>query len=114
MFAALPAVHADIAGRFSVKGKLLCWKTFMEEEDTITAFGSLGATVHFPRRDIGPCEDVYKPGLSAWNRHLTSQATKMAYMFRKKSGESDRLPPNEGSFYEAILRAHYHNDSLAQ
>ena len=86
----------------------------MEEEDTITAFGSLGATVHFPRRDIGPCEDVYKPGLSAWNRHLTSQATKMAYMFRKKSGESDRLPPNEGSFYEAILRSHYYNDSLEQ
>ena len=47
--AALPAFHADITGRFSVKGKLLCWKTFMEAEDTITAFGSLGATVHPPR-----------------------------------------------------------------
>ena len=35
-------------------------------------------------------------------------------MFRKKSGESDRLPPNEGSFYEAILPAHYKNDSLEQ
>ena len=35
-------------------------------------------------------------------------------MFRKKSGESDRLPPNEVSFYEAILRAYYQNDSLEQ
>ena len=35
-------------------------------------------------------------------------------MLSKKSGESDRLPPNEGSFYEAILRAYYQNDSLEQ
>ena len=35
--AALPAFHTDITGRFSVKGKLLYWKTFMETEDTITA-----------------------------------------------------------------------------
>ena len=35
-------------------------------------------------------------------------------MFTKKSGVSDRLPPNEGSFYEAILRAHYQNDSFEQ
>ena len=67
--------------------------------------------MHPLRRDIGP----YKPALSAWNRYLTSQGTNMVTcMFRKKSGESDRLPPNEGSFYEAILRAHYQNDSLEQ
>ena len=73
--AALPAFHADIAGRFSVRGKLLCWKTFVKAEDTIAAFGSLGATVHPLRRDIGPCGEVYKPALSAWNRYLTSQGT---------------------------------------
>ena len=39
--AALPAFHADITGRFSVKGKLLCWKTFMNTEDTITPLRSL-------------------------------------------------------------------------
>ena len=79
--AAFRAFHADITGRFSVKGKLLCWKTFMEAEDTITALGSLGATVHPPRRDIGPCGEVYEQALSAWDRYFTSQRTKMVYMY---------------------------------
>ena len=38
----------------------------MKAEDTITASGSLRATVHPLRRDIGPCREVYKPALSAW------------------------------------------------
>ena len=42
------------------------------------------ATVHPPRRDIGSCGEVYKPALSAWNRYLTSQGTKMAYMYVQK------------------------------
>ena len=72
--------------------------------------------MHPPRRDIGSCGEVYKPALSAWNWYLTSQGTKMAYVYvqKKKSGESDRLPPNEGSFYEALIRAHYQNDSFEQ
>ena len=89
--AALPAFHAfigaDITGRLSVKGKLLCWKTFMDAEDTITALGSLEATVLPPRRDIGPCGEVHNPSLSALNRCLKSQGTRMAYMYiQKKSG----------------------------
>ena len=56
----------------------------MEAEDTITAFGSLGATVRPPRRDIGPCAEVYKPVISAWNRYLTSQGTKMTYIYVQK------------------------------
>ena len=67
--APLPAFHAfigaDITGRFSVKGEPLRWKTFMDAEDTITVSGSLEATVLPPRRDIGPCGEVYKPSLSA-------------------------------------------------
>ena len=82
--AELPASHADITGRFPVEEKLPCWKTFMDTEDTITALGSLGATVHPPRRDISPCGEVYKPALSAWNWYLTSQGTKMAYMYVQK------------------------------
>ena len=76
----------------------------------------LGATVHPPRRDIGPCGELYKPALSGWNRYLTSRGTKIAHMYvrKKKSGESDTLPPNEGYFHEAILCAHYQNDSLEQ
>ena len=50
--AALPAFHADINGRFSVKGKLLCWKTFMNTEDTITALGSLHEPQCIPRDEI--------------------------------------------------------------
>ena len=90
--AALPAFHAfigaDITGRFSVKRELfLFWKTFMDAENTITALGSLGATVLPPRRDIGPFGEVYKPSLSALNRCLKSQGTKMAYIYiQKKSG----------------------------
>ena len=67
--AALPAFHAfigaDITWSFSVKGEPLCWKTFMDAKDTITASGSLEATLLPPRRDIGPCGEVYKPYLSA-------------------------------------------------
>ena len=66
--APLPAFHAfigaDITGRFSVKGEPLRWKTFMDAEDTITASGSLEATVLPPRRGIGPCGEVYKVSLS--------------------------------------------------
>ena len=43
--AELPGFHAfsgaDITGRFSGKGKLSCWKTFMEAEDTKTAVETL-------------------------------------------------------------------------
>ena len=114
--AALPAFHADITGRFSVKGKLLCWKTFMDIEDTITALGSLHEPQCIPRDEILVLvgkfiSQLYQPGTGI------SQVKELRWhtcMFRKKSGESDRLPPNEGSCYEAILRAHYQNDSLEQ
>ena len=82
--AALHPFHADITGRFSVRGKLLCWKTFVKAEDTLTAFGIFGATVHPLRLDIGPFGEVDKPALSAWSRYLTSQETKMAYIYVQK------------------------------
>ena len=63
----------------------------MEAEDTITAFGSLGATVHPPRRDICPCGEVHKPTLSAWKRYLTSQGTKMAYTYAQKKYQANPM-----------------------
>ena len=113
--AALPAFHA-ITRRFSVKGKLLSWKTFMNTEDTITALGSLHEPQCIPRDEILVLvgkfiSQLYQPETGI------SQVKELRWhrcMFRKKSGESDRLPPNEGSFYKAILRAHYQNDSLEQ
>ena len=69
--AALPAFHAfngaDITGRFSGKGKLSCWKTFMDaDEDTITALRKVGTTVHTPYEILALVEKfvcmLYQPG----------------------------------------------------
>ena len=65
--AALPAFHADITGRFSVKGKLLCWKTFMDTEDTKTALGSLQEPQCISRNEIlvlveNFISQLYQPG----------------------------------------------------
>ena len=69
--AALPAFHAfngaDITGRFSGKGKLSCWKTFMDaEEDTITALRNVGTTAHTPYEILALVEKflcmLYQPG----------------------------------------------------
>ena len=84
----------------------------METEDTITALEPQCV----PRDEILVLMEkfisqLYQPGTGS------SQVKELrchTCMFRKKSGELDRLPPNEGSFYEAILRTHYQNDSLEQ
>ena len=47
--------------------------------------------MHPLRRDIGPCGEVYKPALSALNRYLTSQGTKMAYMYVQKKNQANRI-----------------------
>ena len=88
----------------------------MEAEYTITALGSLQEPQSIPRDEILVLVEkfisqLYQPGTGI---SQVKELRWLACMFRIKSGESDRLPPNEGSFYEAILRAHYHNDSLAQ
>ena len=72
----------------------------MDAEDTIAALGSLEATVLSPRRDIGPCGEVYKPALSAWILYLTSQGTKMAYMYVQKKIRQNRIGfhQNKGHF----------------
>ena len=69
--AASPAFHAfngaDITGRLSGKGKLSCWKTFMDaEEDTITTLRNVGNTVHPPDEILVLVErlicQLYQPG----------------------------------------------------
>ena len=52
------------------------------EKDNVTALGNLGTTDHsaYPRRGTGFCGEVYMPALSAWNRYLASQGTKMAHV----------------------------------
>ena len=84
----------------------------METEDTITAL----EPQCIPRDKILVLVEkfisqLYQPGTGI---SQVKELRWLACMFRIKSDESDRFPPNEGSFYEAILRAHYHIDSLAQ
>jgi len=48
--AALPGFHAwsgaDITGNFAFKGKLECWKAFLEaDEECVTAFADLSSTI---------------------------------------------------------------------
>ena len=63
----------------------------MEAVDTITAFGSLGATVHPPRRDIGPCGEICNPVLLAWNWYLTSQGSKMYIHVCLEKNQANRI-----------------------
>ena len=85
----------------------------MDAEDRITALGSLGAKVLPPRRDIGPCGEVYKPSLLALNRYLKSQGTKMAYMYVQKKTRRNRIGfhQNKGHFMKQFSSQ---NDSLEQ
>ena len=48
--AALPGFHAwsgaDVTGNFAFKGKLECWKVFLQaDEDFVTALADLGSTI---------------------------------------------------------------------
>ena len=48
---ALPGFHAwsgaDVPGNFAFKGKLECWKAFLEgDEECVTALADLGSTIH--------------------------------------------------------------------
>ena len=72
----------------------------MEVEYTITALGSLQEPQSIPRDEILVLVEkfisqLYQTGTSS------SQVKELRWqtcMFRKKSGELDRLPPNKGSF----------------
>ena len=87
--AELPGFHAfsgaDITGRFSGKGKLSCWKTFMEAEDTKTALETLEPQC-IPQARYWPLwRSLYARFITLERRYLTSQGTKMACV-QKKSG----------------------------
>ena len=61
--AALPGFHAwsgaDITGSFACKGKLGCWKAFLEaDEDSVTALANLGTTVQPTSSTIAAIEKL--------------------------------------------------------
>ena len=70
---ALPAFHAFNGTDITSKGKLSCWKTFMDaEEDNKTALRNVGTTMHPSDEILALVKKAYMPGLSAWNRYLAS------------------------------------------
>lgn len=109
--AALPAFHAwsgaDITGSFAGKGKLACWKAFLEaDKDSVDALADLGTTAQPTARAIAVIEklvcQLYQP------KTLVSCVKDLRWLlFRKKQAQSERLPPTQAALKEAILRAHY-------
>lgn len=109
--AALPAFHAwsgaDITGSFAGKGKLACWKAFLEaDKDSVDALSDLGTTAQPTARAIAVIEklvcQLYQP------KTLVSCVKDLRWLlFRKKQAQSERLPPTQAALKEAILRAHY-------
>ena len=106
--AALPAFHAitgaDNTGSLSGKGKVSCWKAFLEADDSVlNALAKLGreeeagadikvgierfvCQIYLPRTDITTVKEL------RW------------FLFRKKQAE---LPPRQAALHQAILRAHF-------
>ena len=110
--AALPGFHAwsgaDITGSFACKGKLGCWKAFLEaDEDSVTALANLGTTVQPTSSTIAAIEklvcQLYQPKM-----HISRVKDMRWFLFRKKQAQSEKLPPTQAALKEAILRAHYY------
>ena len=75
------------------KGKLLCWKAFLEaDEESITALAKLGKTNQPPTEDVIAgieklvCK-LYQPATT-----LTKVKDLRWLLFRKKQAQSEKLP----------------------
>ena len=95
--AALPGCHArsdaDIAGSLACKGKLGCWKSFLEaDEESVTALANLGTTVQPTSSTIAAIEklvcQLYQP-----KTHISRVKDMRWFLFRKKQAQSEKLPP---------------------
>lgn len=109
--AALPAFHAlsgaDNTGSFSGKGKLLCWKIFAEADPSIiSALAELGQAAH-PNEEIVAAIEKFVCLLYQPRTAITTVKELRWFLFKKKQAQSDRLPPTQAAFYQAIIRAHY-------
>ena len=120
--AALPGFHAwsgaDVTGNFAFKGKLECWKAFIEaDEECFTALADLGSTVQPTPTMLSAIEklvcQLYLP-----KTKISSLKDLRWLLFRRKQAESERLPPTQAALREAIMRSHYQamvwaNDKVA-
>ena len=109
--AALPGLHAlsgaDITGSFAGKGKATWWKIFMKaNEEKISALANLGtrgqpSAVTLNGIDKVVCQ-VYVP-----NTIIDNVKELRWWLFRKKQGQSENLPPTPEALRQAINRANY-------
>ena len=109
--AALPAFHSltgsDNTGNFAGKGKLTCWKIFLQSnDDTISSLAKLGTEENPEEETVDAVErfvcQLYLPKTS-----ISTVKELRWLLFKKKQAQAERLPPTQGALCEAILRAHY-------
>lgn len=116
--AALPAFHAwsgaDISGSFAGKGKLACWKVFLEaDKDSVDALADLGTTARPTARAITVNEklvcQLYQP------KTLVSCVKDLRWLlFRNKQAQSERLPPMQAALKEGHIVSSLQNEDLEQ
>ena len=109
--AALPGFHAwsgaDFTGNFAFKGKLECWKAFLQaDEDCVTALADLGSTI-LPTAGMFYAIEKLVCQLYLPKTKISSMKDLRWLLFRRKQAESERLPPTQAALREAIKRAHY-------
>ena len=109
--AALPGFHAwsgaDVTGNFAFKGKLECWKAFLEaDEECVAALADLGSTI-FPTAGMFYAIEKLVCQLYLPKTKISSLKDLRWLLFRRKQAESERLPPTQAALREAIKRAHY-------
>ena len=109
--AALPAFHAitgaDNTGSLSGKGKVSCWKAFLEADDSVlNALAKLGREEE-PGTDIKVGIERFVCQLYLPRTDITTVKELRWFLFRKKQAESDKLPPTQAALHQAILRAHF-------
>lgn len=120
--AALPAFHAltgaDNTGSFANRGKVLCWKAYIEaSNNTIHALSILG-TDNLPSAVTVAAVEKLVCHFFLPNTESDTVKELRWWLFRKKQARSERLPPTKAALYQSILRAHYqllvwNNDGVA-
>ena len=109
--AAVPGFYAwsgaDVTGSFAWKGKLACWKAFLEADSVcMDALADLGGTSQPLPSTLAAIEKLvcllYFPGTQ-----ISSVKEHRWFLFRRKQAEFERLPPTKAALKQAILRAHY-------
>lgn len=109
---ALPGFHAwsgaDVNGNFTFKGKLECWKAFLEaDEECVTAIVDLDSTILPTAGGMFYAIEKLVYQLYLPKTKISSLKDLRWLLFRRKQAELERLPPTRAALREAVKRAHY-------